>query len=153
MDLFRNRGYLMKMKSELQHPSNDTEANNVAQDIFPNSEVGKDDIDKKGVPAGAMIINHYDPSKKLNINRDRDFDEYHHILHEAYMKVITEYMDWHDRNTNEILLSLDEEGQNSLLVSLTNKLYKMMMIKLMILIMVIFLELKVILQDFLNIMK
>ena len=107
--------------------SNDTEANNVAQDIFPNSEVGKDDIDKKGVPAGAMIINHYDPSKKPNINRDRDFDS--NKLHETYMKVITEYMDWHDRNTNEILLSLDEEGQNSLLVSLTNKLYKMMMAK------------------------
>lgn len=125
--LFKNRYYFDENETSAATSSNDTEANNVAQDIFPNSEVGKDDIDKKGVPAGAMIINHYDPSKKPNINRDRDFDS--NKLHEAYMEAITEYMDWHDRNTNEILLSLDEEGQNSLLVSLTNKLYKMMMAK------------------------
>ena len=76
MDLFSFRG--LNEIGDANTASQDTESNNVAQDLFPDSEVGRDDIDGKGKkPAGATIINAYDPSKKthLNDNRDEDNDD------------------------------------------------------------------------------
>lgn len=121
--LFRDRNYFDEHGTASS--SNNTEANHVS-DVSSESDIDNNDVDKKGVPAGAMIINHYDPSKKPEINKDTDADV---KLSEEYIDIITKYMDWHDRETNDRVLNLNEAEQNTLLVSLTNKLYKMMMAK------------------------
>jgi hypothetical protein len=47
-----------------------------------------------------------------------------------FKKVVVEYMDFTDYDTNNWLFSLNEAEQNNLLVSLTNKLYKMVVNKI-----------------------
>ena len=124
--LFKGNYYFDEHGTASATASSDTEANNSAYDISYYSEIDKNDIDKEGEPAGAMIINHYDPSKKVNMEKDKDNDA---RLNEEYINIITKYMDWHDRETNDRILNLNEAEQNTLLISLTNKLYKMMMAK------------------------
>ena len=124
--LFKGNYYFDEHGTASATASSDTEANNSAHNISYYSNIDKNDIDKKGEPAGAMIINHYDPSKKVNMEKDKDNDA---RLNEEYINIITKYMDWHDRETNDRVLNLNEAEQNTLLVSLTNKLYKMMMAK------------------------
>ena len=78
MELFSFRG--LNEIGDANTASQDTESNNVAQDLFPDSEVGRDDIDGKSKKsAGATIINAYDPSKKthlFDINLMNDFPGY-----------------------------------------------------------------------------
>lgn len=130
MELFSFRG--LNEIGDANTASQDTESNNVAQDLFPDSEVGRDDIDGKSKKsAGATIINAYDPSKKthLNDNRDEDNDDEPSHFNEAFLEAVTKYMDFHDKKTNDYLFSLNEEEQNTFIVTLTNKLYNMMIDK------------------------
>ena len=129
--LFKDRYNLYESGASSSSTSNSIISNSVTKstlsDNTDSDDDNKDDIeDKKGVPAGAMIINNYDPSKKPLFQHEPDKDS---RLHEDYMAAITKFMDWHDADTNTKLLSLDESEQNTLLVSLTNKLYKMMLAK------------------------
>lgn len=46
-----------------------------------------------------------------------------------FNEVVQEYMNIYDKNTRNVLLSLDESDQNSVLLSLTSKLYRMIVDK------------------------
>lgn len=74
-----------------------------------------------------MIINKYKRFKNNTfhgslLNEIDDINSYK--ANEAFQEAIQNFMDFHDRETNNKLHSLNEEEQNSFLVSLTNKLYR-----------------------------
>lgn len=103
--------------------SQSTASNDVDNDNDPvNINDGHDEIlnDKKS--AGSVIINQYDPSNKKSENESA-------FSNEIFKKAVCEYMDYTDYNTNRVLASLNESEQNSLLLNLTNKLYRMIINK------------------------
>ena len=103
--------------------SQSTASNDVDNDNDPvNVNDGHDEIlnDKKS--AGSVIINQYDPSNKKSENESA-------FSNEIFKKAVCEYMDYTDYNTNRVLASLNESEQNSLLLNLTNKLYRMIINK------------------------
>lgn len=75
-----------------------------------------------------MIINNYKRSDKTFyeslLSKIEDTGSYK--TKEVFSEAVQKYMDFHDIETNNRLHSLDEAEQNSFLVSLTNKLYRMM---------------------------
>lgn len=78
------------------------------------------------------------PSKTNTANDKTTLNNLGSLLGEGYSremsslttKVINEYMDIHDPHTNRILVNLDEAEQNTLLLSLTDRLYKMIVGKI-----------------------
>ena len=75
-----------------------------------------------------MIINNYRKSDKTFyeslIAGMEDTGSYK--TKEVFSEAVQKYMDFHDIETNNKLHSLDEAEQNAFLVSLTNKLYRLM---------------------------
>lgn len=74
-----------------------------------------------------MIINNYKKAKNNTfygslLNGLDDIGSYKNS--EAFQEAIVNFMDFHDKKTNNELHNLNEEEQNSFLVSLTNKLYR-----------------------------
>lgn len=62
----------------------------------------------------------------MGFNRDQfPYLQEEHKLNDVFRKVIIEYMDYTDIETNRRLMALDEEEQNTVLLSLTQKFYKM----------------------------
>lgn len=76
------------------------------------------DIEQAIGTAGATVINRYDPSQKSSP-----------IKEEEFFSIVDKYMDVADYNTNRRLMSLNEAEQNTLLLSLTGKLYQMIVDK------------------------
>lgn len=69
----------------------------------------------------AIIINRYNPDKPIS----EEGIGWNNIMNE----VVKNYMDFTDIHTLDVISVMNEEQQNSLLVSLTNKLYKMIVEK------------------------
>ena len=70
-------------------------------------------------PAGAAVVyNKYNPNKAVNT-----------VANEQFFSIVNEYMDTYDYDTNKRLMVLDEEEQNTLILSLTNKIYQMIIDK------------------------
>ena len=70
-------------------------------------------------PAGAVVVyNKYNPNKAVNT-----------VANEQFFSIVNEYMDTYDYDTNQRLMVLDEEEQNTLILSLTNKIYQMIIDK------------------------
>ena len=97
------------------------------QDIDTKAAVLEGVVEDKGdspepekKEAGAIIINKYDPEK-----REKELNNANAAWDPIFTEAVTKYMDYFDRDTNNWLFSLNEADQNSLLVSLTNKLYQM----------------------------
>lgn len=78
-----------------------------------------------------MIINNYRKSDKTFYESllagMEDTENYK--TKEIFSEAVQKYMDFHDIETNNKLHSLDEAEQNAFLVSLTNKLYRLMISK------------------------
>ena len=93
------------------------EAEALANDSIntPVPDSNKPDTDTKEKP---LIINQYDPNAKKNIR-----------MNEATKKLIWEYMDMTDIPTVNTVCAMTEAEHNTMLVSLTNKLYEMIVDK------------------------
>lgn len=91
----------------------------------PTSELGKhpDDEKKSG---GAIVTNRYNPDASRVTEDGKPVD---HPMSKYTQQAIYEHMDMSDLHTVDYVCSLDEAEQNSLLLSLTNKLYKMIVDK------------------------
>lgn len=61
----------------------------------------------------------------MGFNRDKFPVQEERSMSDVFRKVIVEYMDYTDIETNTRLMSLDEEEQNTVLLSLTQKFYEM----------------------------
>ena len=75
-----------------------------------------------------MIINNYRKSDKTfyeSLLAGME-DTGNYKTQEVFSEAVQKYMDFHDIETNNKLHSLDEAEQNAFLVSLTNKLYRLM---------------------------
>lgn len=70
-----------------------------------------------------IVINKYDNNNSREQEIRRGWDEYG-------KKALAEYMNLEDDHTVEVLASMNESEQNSLLLSLTNKLYSMIVNKI-----------------------
>ena len=84
----------------------------------PESNIG-DNQEEQKKPSGAQVLNRYDPSKR---NIKEQWDPY-------FKKAVVEYMNYGDEKNINALCAMNESEQNSLLVSLTNKLYTMIVNK------------------------
>jgi hypothetical protein len=93
------------------------EAEALANDSIntPVPDSNKPETDTKEKP---LIINQYDPNAKKNIR-----------MNEATKKLIWEYMDMTDIPTVNTVCAMNEAEHNTMLVSLTNKLYEMIVDK------------------------
>lgn len=69
----------------------------------------------------AIIINRYNPDKPIS----EEGAGWNSVMNE----VVKNYMDFTDMHTLDVISVMNEDQQNSLLVSLTNKLYKMIVEK------------------------
>ena len=96
------------------------------EDLFNDTELSDDKKDKKEEENKGMVINKYEPYKNMNdLSQKNDTAKFH----EDFLAIVNEYFDYHDIKTNTAIFSLDEAEQNALIVSLTNKLYQMMIDK------------------------
>ena len=96
------------------------------EDIFNDTELSDDKKDKKEEENKGMVINKYEPYKNMNdLSQKNDTAKFH----EDFLAIVNEYFDYHDIKTNTAIFALDEAEQNALIVSLTNKLYQMMIDK------------------------
>jgi len=96
------------------------------EDLFNDTELSDDKKDKKEEENKGMVINKYEPYKKMNdLSQKNDTAKFH----EGFVAIVNEYFDYHDVKTNMAIFALDEAEQNALIVSLTNKLYQMMIDK------------------------
>ena len=102
------------------------------------TSVTKDLKEDDKVEAGAAVSQDFKPGTNKNIKEEsteildnqydynyirRDWDQYG-------KKAIAEYMNMYDNHTVEVLAAMNESEQNSLLLSLTNKLYGMIVNKI-----------------------
>ena len=96
------------------------------EELFNDTELSDYKKDKKEEEDKGMVINKYEPYKKMN-----DFSQKNDTakFHEDFVAIVNEYFDYHDVKTNMAIFALDEAEQNALIVSLTNKLYQMMIDK------------------------
>ena len=88
----------------------------------PTSELGKSPEDEKK-SGGAIITNKYNPNAAR-------MNESGYPMDALTGKAIWEHMDMADIHTVETVCAMNEAEQNSLLLSLTNKLYKMIVDKI-----------------------
>ena len=96
------------------------------EDLFNDTELSDDKKDKKEEENKGMVINKYEPYKNMNdLSQKNDTAKFH----EDFLAIVNEYFDYHDIKTNTAIFALDEAEQNALIVSLTNKLYQMMIDK------------------------
>lgn len=86
----------------------------------------------KVIPSGSKGDNTPEPIGikefvSMGFNRDDFMNQLNEEkkISDQFMKVIVEYMDYTDIETNRRLMSLDEEEQNTVLLSLTKKFYEM----------------------------
>jgi len=106
-----------------QHNMNHTDTD--LSDIANDTELS-DNKDKKGEEKLTMVVNKYEPYKNMNdLTKKNDTAKFH----EGFLDIVHEYFDYHDIKTNNAIFALDEAEQNALIVSLTNKLYQMMIDK------------------------
>ena len=111
----------------IEDKDNTLHTDKTLQDFANDVELRDDKRDKeKGEEKNAMVINKYEPYKQMNdLSQKNDTAKFH----EDFLAIVNEYFDYHDIKTNDAIFSLDEAEQNALIVSLTNKLYQMMIDK------------------------
>lgn len=97
----------------LKHRLNEGGVEALANDSIttPVADNAKPSDDTKEKP---LIINQYDPKAKTSIK-----------MNEATKKLVWEYMDMTDIPTVNAVCAMNEAEQNTMLVSLTNRLYEM----------------------------
>ena len=103
----------------------------------PKASVGTDDRDDndegkietgfgtkevKDTAGNVVVVNKYDP-RKQNFNES-------FTMSQDVSKLISEHMDLTDPSTVKVVCAMNEAQQNTLLVSLTNKLYEMVVNKI-----------------------
>lgn len=74
-----------------------------------------------GSAGNTIVVNKYDPSSQT-------FDE--QVLSPVTSRMVSQYMDLTDPNTVKAVCAMNEAQQNTLLTSLTNKLYEMIVNKI-----------------------
>ena len=87
----------------------------VSQDFKPGTN--------KNIKEDGIIDNQYDYNNTREVEVRRGWDKYG-------QQAIAEYMNMYDNHTVEVLAAMNEAEQNSLLLSLTNKLYGMIVNKI-----------------------
>lgn len=102
---------------------NTMKKNPYSQNLNENTTINENTIQNSTTEkAGhATIINRYDPDRPISGNGVG----WNNIMNE----VVKNYMDFTDFHTLNVISVMNEEQQNSLLVSLTNKLYQMIVSK------------------------
>ena len=104
--------------SPINSPANNTALSSI--DLASAYTQCPDDDERDTITsAGNYIINRYDPSDKVSP-----------VKEQAFFSIVNEYMDIRDYETNKRLFSLDEAEQNTVLLSLTGKLYNMIVDKI-----------------------
>lgn len=94
--------------------------------VDPTSELGKSPENEKK-SGGAIITNKYNPDASRVTEDGKPIEQ---PMSRLTQNAIWENMDMSDVHTVEYVCSLDEAEQNSLLLSLTNKLYQMVVDKI-----------------------
>lgn len=104
----------------------DKESTRIPEELNIN-QIDSDGKDKDGNYEGkATFVNQYNPAKTHSHIANESAEE----TKEIFNKVICEYMDYTDYRTNRRLMAMNEAEQNSVLVSLTNRLYGMIVGKI-----------------------
>jgi len=97
------------------------------EELFNDTRLSDDKKEEKGEKPQIMTTNRYDPNASMNNFNNKGYTGTK--LNEDFVAIVNEYFDYHDVKTNMAIFALDEAEQNALIVSLTNKLYQMMIDK------------------------